>query len=151
MNSAKDDLETLGMSLGKRLGRLEISGVEVVEQVVVLTDRCEVVEAAVLEEHVQREEDKKITERVVDKLDALENNFKASIERHTKECDEIKAELCKLRKDHTDLKEKFLSLVITCQEYEEKFKRLESSNDELMKVVKNLEKEKEELVDALTS
>merc|ERR1719312_1320835 len=152
MNSAKDDLETLGMSLGKRLGRLEISGVEVVEQVVVLTDRCEVVEAAVLEEHVQREEDKKITEKVVDKLDALENKFKASIERHTKENDdEIKVELCKLRKDHTDLKEKFLSLVITCQEYEEKFKRLESSNDELMKVVKNLEKEKEELVDALTS
>merc|ERR1719312_2200199 len=152
MNSAKDDLETLGMSLGKRLGRLEISGVEVVEQVVVLTDRCEVVEAAVLEEHVQREEDKKITERVVEKLDALENNFKESIEKHAKERDdEVKAELCKLKKDHTDLKEKFLSLVITCQEYEEKFKRLESSNDELMRAVKNLEKDKEELVDSLTS
>ena len=139
------------MSLGKRLGRLEISGVEVVEQVVVLTDRCEVVEAAVLEEHVQREEDKKITERVVDKLDALENKFKASIERHTKESDEIKAELCKLRKDHTDLKEKFLSLVITCQEYEEKIERLESSINELMKAVKNLEKDKEELLDSWNS
>ena len=150
--SDTNDLESLGMSLGKRLGRLEISGVEVVEQMVVLTDRCEVVEAAVLEEHDQREKDKKVTERVVDKLDALEKNFKANIEKHVKESgDVIKAKLFELKKDHTDLKEKFLSLVITCQEYEEKIKRLESSNDELMKAVKNLEKDKEELLDSWNS
>ena len=38
-----DDLRSLGMSLGKTLGRLELSGVEVVEQLVVLMDRCEVI------------------------------------------------------------------------------------------------------------
>jgi len=143
--SAKDNIESLGMSLGKRLGRLELSGVEVVEQLVVLTDRCEVVEAAVLEEHVERKKDKIIVEKVVDKLDEIENKFKAN----EKENDELKAELCKLKEDHIDLKEKFLSLVMNCQGYEEKIKRLERSNDELMEAVKNLEKDKEKLMESL--
>jgi len=147
--AAKDDIESLGTSLGKRLGRLELSGVEIVEQLVVLTDRCEVVEAAVLEEHVDRKKDKIIVEKAVDKLDEIENNFKASEEEHEKENNELKAKLCKMKEDHTDLKEKFLSLVINCQEYEEKIKRLESSNDALMEAVKNLEKDKEKFMDSL--
>jgi len=147
--SAKDNVESLGMSLGKRLGRLELSGVEVVEQLVVLTDRCEVVEAAVLEEHVERKKDKILIEKTVDKLDEIENNYKASEKEHEKENDELKAKLCKLKEDHIDLKEKLLSLVINCQGYEEKIKRLESSNDELMENVKNLEKDKEKLMESL--
>jgi len=147
--SAKDNIESLGMSLGKRLGRLELSGVEVVEQLVVLTDRCEVVEAAVLEEHVERKKDKIIIEKAVDKLDEIKNNFKASEEEHEKENNELKAKLCKLKEDHTDLKEKFLSLVINCQGYEEKIKRLESTNDKLMEAVENLEKDKKKLLESL--
>ena len=38
------DIESLWMSLGKRLGRLEFSGVEMEEQLVGLVDMIEVVE-----------------------------------------------------------------------------------------------------------
>jgi len=144
--SANDDIESLGISLGKRLGRLELNGVELVEQLVVLTDRCEVVEAAVLEEHVDRKKDKNMIEKVVDKLDEIENNFKA---KEVKQYDELKATLKKLTEDHTDLKEKFLSLVINCQGYEEEIERLQSSNAELVEAVKNLEKDKEKLMESL--
>ena len=149
MPSDTDDLDSLSMSLGKRLGKLEISGVDVVEQLEVLTDRCEVMEAAVLEEHVNREKDKSIIEKLVEKLDEINNNMKVKEEESAKQSDELKAKLCKLKEDHTDLKEKFLSLVINCQGYEEDIKRLESSNAHLMEAVINLEKDKEKLMESL--
>jgi len=147
--STTDDIDSLGMSLGKRLGRLELSGVELVEQLLVLTDRCEVMEAAVLEEHVERKKNMNMIEKVVEKLDEIENHFKASEEEHVKQNDKLKATLSKLKEDHTDLKEKFLSLVLNCQGYEEEIKRLESSNDELVEAVRNLEKDKEKLRESL--
>ena len=149
MPSDTDDLDSLSLSLGKRLGKLEISGVDVVEQLEVLTDRCEVMEAAVLEEHVNREKDKSIIEKLVEKFDELKNNIKVKEEESAKQTDELKAKLCKLKEDHIDLKEKFLSLVLNCQGYEEDIKRLESSNTHLIEAVKNLEKDKEKLMESL--
>merc|ERR1719260_676551 len=97
-------------------------------------------EAAVLEEHVERKKNMNMIEKVVEKLDEIENHFKASEEEHVKQSDKLKATLSKLKEDHTDLKEKFLSLVLNCQGYEEEIKRLESSNDELVEAVRTLEK-----------
>merc|ERR1719312_1477839 len=82
-------------------------------------------EATVLEEHVNREKDKNIIEKLVEKFDEFKNNIKIKEEESAKQTDELKAKLCKLKEDHTDLKEKFLSLVINCQGYEEDIKRLE--------------------------
>ena len=143
--SATDHIE----SLGRRLGRLELRGVELVEQLVVLTDRLEVTQAAVLEEHIDRNKDWNIIEKLADEWDELENNLKACEEEHAKQNDKFKAKLSKSKDDHTDLKEMFLSLVIHCQGFEEKIKRLERSNDELMEAMKDLEKDKEKLMESL--
>ena len=58
-------------------------------------------QAAVVEEHVDRKKDWNIIEKLVDKLDEIENNLKACEKVHAKQND-------KLKDDHTDLKEKFL-------------------------------------------
>lgn len=146
-----DDLESLGMSLGKRLGRLEISGVEVVEQLLTLTDKVEVIEKAAIEENVNREEEKDEMKIVIGKLDDLERKLKVIQDEHNDENLDLKTKLLKLREDHTDLKEKFLSLVLNCQVYEDKIKIIENKNSELMEAVINLEKDKEMLMASLAT
>jgi len=148
-----DDLESLGMSLGKRLGRLEISGVEVVEQLLTLTEKVEVIEKASVEveENVCREEEKDEMKMAVGKLDDIERKLKVIQDENNDENLELKRKLLKLREDHTDLKEKFLSLVLNCQVYEDKIKIIENKNSELMEAVINLEKDKEMLMASLAT
>ena len=70
--------------MGKRLGRLEISGVKMADQLVNLTDRCGFVAEALVDEHEEREIDKtRIShlESVVAKLEKIVNKIYSKIKR----------------------------------------------------------------------
>ena len=66
------DMDSLGMSLGKRLGRLEVSGEEILEELVGLVERSEVVEEALVEEHVVREKIEDNLKKIGVKVEELE-------------------------------------------------------------------------------
>ena len=136
------DVESIGMTLGKRLGRLEVSGVEMLEQLVGLVDRCEVVEEALVEEHGAREYDEIKMKQVEGKLKGLETIFKNKIEEEkTKENEELKTRLAKLEEEQVDLKKNFLCIVESCQVMEAKLEGIEGKNVKLVEAVKDLEGE----------
>lgn len=145
---AVDDLESLGMTLGKRLGRLEISSVEVVERLVILADRCEVMEEAVVEVNDARETDGVKLKQMDEKLNKLENIIKISEEK-VKENEELKSQLCKMKEEQVGAMEEFLQLVEKCQGFEIKIDRIEKRNVELLEAVEDLEKDKERLIKSL--
>ena len=51
MDPSVDDLDNLGMMLGKKLGRLEMSSVDMLNKFADLGDKVGVVEEALLDEH----------------------------------------------------------------------------------------------------
>ena len=106
------DVESLGMSLGKRLGRLEVSGVEMVEQLVGLLDRSEVVEEALVEEHIAGEKIEDQLKQIESKGDGLEKEVAKMQEEKTQEKDELKSRLAKLEEEQMEFKNNFLHLVI---------------------------------------
>jgi len=137
--------------LGKRLGRLEISGVKMADQLVNLTDRCGFVAEALVDEHEEREFDKTRIlhlESMVAKLEKVVNKME----------DEKKGENEGLRKKIVEIEivqreneKNFLELVESCQGMEEKVKELERCSESLVEEVKDLQNEKETLVKSLVS
>jgi len=146
------DVESMGMTLGKRLGRLEISGVEIMEQLVTLVDRCEVVEEALVEEHSARENDDIKIKRVEGKLVELGKFVRIKIEEEkNKENYELRTRIAMLEEEQMDLKKNFLSIVESCEVMEAKLEVIVENNVMLVKSVKDLENEKESLMKSLTS
>ena len=144
------DVESLGMSLGKRLGRLEVSGVEMVEQLVLLVDRSEVVEEALVEEHIAGEKIEDQLKQIESKGDGLVKEVAKMQEEKTQEKDELKSRLAKLEEEQMEFKNNFLHLVESCQVMQDKIKLIEGTNVKLEEEVKELQKEKENLVKSLT-
>ena len=107
--------ESLEMSLSHRLvGSLEDSSVEMVEQLVSLFGRCEVVEEALVEEYVAMEN------KVEGKIDGVEKSFRKVYEEKVMENIAHKNKLAKLEEEHINEKKNFLQLVETCERMEEK-------------------------------
>jgi len=145
------DVESMGMTLGKRLGRLEISGVEIMEQLVTLVDRCEVVEEALVEEHSARENDVIKIKQVEGKLVELEKFVRIKIEEEkNKENDALRTRIAMLEEEQMDFKKSFLSLVESCEVMEAKLEVIVENNVMLVKSVNDLENEKESLMKSLT-
>ena len=145
------DVDHLGMTLGKRLGRLEVSGVEILEQLVGLVDRCEVVEDALVEEHVARETDEKRIQQVEERVAELEKVVSKIKGEKSKENDLLETKFAKLEEEQREFKKNFLELVESCQGMEEKVKLVEGINVKLVEEVKDLQKQKETLVKSLTN
>jgi len=144
------DVESLGMSLGKRLGRLEVSGVEMVEQLVGLVERSEVVEEALVEEHIAREKIEDQLKQIEGKADGVKEEVAKMQDEKTKEKDELKSRLAKLEEEQMDFKKDFLHLVESCNVMQEKLELIEGTNAKLVEEVKELQKEKETLVKSLS-
>jgi chromosome segregation ATPase len=144
------DVESLGMSLGKRLGRLEVSGVEVVEQLVGLVDRSEVVEEALVEEHIAREKIEFHLKQVGSKANGIEKEVAKMQEEKTQDKDQLKTRMAKLEEEHMEFKNNFLHLVESCHVMQGKLDLIEGTNVKLVMEVKELQKEKETLVKSLT-
>lgn len=153
MNDNKEemssDVESLGMSLGKRLGRLEVSGVEMVEQLVGLVERSEVVEEALVEEHIAREKIEDQLKQIKGKADGIEKEVARAQEEKVKEKDESKIRLAKLEEEQTEFMKNFLGLVESCHVMQKKLDLVEETNTKLVKEVKELQREKETLVKSL--
>eukprot|EP00092_Neocalanus_flemingeri_P017734 GFUD01019189.1.p1 GENE.GFUD01019189.1~~GFUD01019189.1.p1 ORF type:complete len:285 (+),score=92.67 GFUD01019189.1:59-856(+) len=150
-DGVNSDVDNLGICLGKRLGRIEVSSVETVEQLVGLVERCGVVEEALVEEHVARENDEmRITclEQMVSELLKLVSKKE---EKRIEENMGVKKKLAKLEEEQLEAKKIFLELVENCQGMEEKVKEIGRINENLLMEVKDLQKEKETLMKTLIS
>jgi len=145
------DVESLGMSLGKRLGRLEVSGVEMVEQLVGLVERSEVVEEALVEEHIAREKIEDQLKQIESKAEGIEKEVVKIQEEKPQEKEELKLRLVKLEEEQTEFKNNFLQLVESCHVMQEKLDLIEETNTQLVKEVKELQREKETLVKSLSN
>ena len=108
------DMDSLGMSLGKRLGRLEVSGEEILEELVGLVERSEVVEEALVEEHVVREKIEDNLKKIGVKVEELEIDVAKTNEEKSKEYDALKTRLAQLEEEQMDYEKNFLHLVESC-------------------------------------
>eukprot|EP00092_Neocalanus_flemingeri_P039295 GFUD01042781.1.p1 GENE.GFUD01042781.1~~GFUD01042781.1.p1 ORF type:complete len:252 (-),score=82.79 GFUD01042781.1:122-820(-) len=143
------DVDNLGICLGKRLGRIEVSRVGTVEQLVGLVERCGVVEEALVEEHVARENDEmRITclEQMVSELLKLVSKKE---EKRIEENMGVTKKLAKLEEEQLEAKKIFLELVESCQGMEEKVKEIGRIHENLLVEVEDLKKEKETLINSL--
>eukprot|EP00092_Neocalanus_flemingeri_P032211 GFUD01035010.1.p1 GENE.GFUD01035010.1~~GFUD01035010.1.p1 ORF type:complete len:253 (-),score=81.27 GFUD01035010.1:273-1031(-) len=142
----KTDVDNLGICLGKRLGRLEVSGVEMLEQLVELVERCGVVEEALVEEHVARNADKmriECLEEMVSKLNKVAGKIE---EEKTGENIGLKKKIAKLEDEQLEAKKNFLVVVESCERMEKQIKEIERINVNLVEDVKSLQKDKETLM-----
>eukprot|EP00092_Neocalanus_flemingeri_P022420 GFUD01024317.1.p1 GENE.GFUD01024317.1~~GFUD01024317.1.p1 ORF type:complete len:255 (-),score=88.02 GFUD01024317.1:183-947(-) len=142
----KTDVDNLGMCLGKRLGRLEVSGVEMLEQLVEFVERCGVVEEALVEEHVARDADKMRIERLEEMVSKLNKVAGKIEEEKTGENIGLKKKLAKLEDEQLEAKKNFLEVVESCERMEKKIKEIERINENLVEEVKDLQKDKETLM-----
>ena len=139
------DVESLGMSLGKRLGRLEVSGEEILEELVGLVERSEVVEEALVEEHVVREKIEDNLKKIGVKVEELEIDVAKTNEEKSKEYDALKTRLAQLEEEQMDYEKNFLQLVESCLGMQVKLKLIEGTNVKLVEEGKDLQKEKDAL------
>ena len=139
------DMDSLGMSLGKRLGRLEVSGEEILEELVGLVERSEVVEEALVEEHVVREKIEDNLKKIGVKVEELEIDVAKTNEEKSKEYDALKTRLAQLEEEQMDYEKNFLQLVESCLGMQVKLKLIEGTNVKLVEEGKDLQKEKDAL------
>eukprot|EP00092_Neocalanus_flemingeri_P036613 GFUD01039866.1.p1 GENE.GFUD01039866.1~~GFUD01039866.1.p1 ORF type:complete len:237 (+),score=84.28 GFUD01039866.1:185-895(+) len=149
MVGVNSDVDNLGICLGKRLGRIEVSSVETVEQLVGLVERCGVVEEALVEEHVARETDEKRIARLEQIISKLNKVISKKEEKKIGEDKDLKNKLAKLEEEQLESKKNFLELVESCQGMEEKVKEIGRIHENLLVEVEDLKKEKETLINSL--
>jgi len=137
--------------LGKRLGRLEMSGIKVVDQMVNLVDRCGFVEEALVDEHEEREIDEKRISHLEEMVTKLEKVVNKMENEKKGENERLRKKIVKIEIDQKEDEKKFLELVESCQGMQEKVKELERISESLMEEVKDLQNEKETLVKSLVS
>ena len=146
-SEGKCDVDDLAVSLGKRLGRLEVSGLEMVEQLVEMVDRCGIVEEALVEEHVVREAD----EKRISQLEEIIKNLETRVDKNEENEDNRKLEkkMTKLEEEQREAKKHFLLLVENCEGMELKVQQVEKLNRDLVEEVNILKTEKETIMKSL--
>eukprot|EP00092_Neocalanus_flemingeri_P021527 GFUD01023345.1.p1 GENE.GFUD01023345.1~~GFUD01023345.1.p1 ORF type:complete len:316 (+),score=95.59 GFUD01023345.1:122-1069(+) len=145
------DVDILVTTLGKRLGRLEVSDGETSFQSAGLVDRCGVLEEALVEEHVAREADDKRIKHLEEVVAKLEKVVSKIEDEDYRDNNELKKRIAKLEEELREDKENFLELIEICLVTEEKVQELENDNVKLVGKIKDIQREKETLVRSLNN
>jgi hypothetical protein len=128
MDPRVDDLQNLGMMLEKKLGRLEMSSVDMLNKFADLGDKVGVVEEALLDEHAARETNDKKILYLGGKVDKIERNLMNIEEEKSLEILELKKMIRKIEEGQVEAQKNLLDLVESCQSMEDKLKYVENVN-----------------------